>query len=425
MAAKRALVVDDSRSARAFLARILERHNLDVDGAESAEAALEYLKKTRPDVIFMDHLMPGMDGFQAVQLIKKDPRTAMIPILMYTSQEGELYLSQARALGALGVLPKQTRPVDVEKALLQLHLLESEPDSDLVSATPLSATSSSAGVPADIRELVSLMLRDEGGEMRRFVQESLDTHRGLVEEQVRDLLERGVAAPGAPSRRRQVVNGVLISLTVVGATVALALAYVWYQAADQQRALGTRMQELESQLSSATRQLEQAQADAHPSVVAGVPEVGPVFSYPVSFGEVALSGARVELIRAQLEKTLAANFRGKIEIRLIPGRFCVSSGVGEALALAEAESLRSKCSELSDQQLAAMTGERESVAFANMLSAIRARAGTAVQFQTASGNVNEVLVAYPPLDEKLTAGAWNDVAAKNYRVELRLIAETP
>jgi hypothetical protein len=99
--------------------------------------------------------------------------------------------------------------------------------------------------------------------------------------------------------------------------------------------------------------------------------------------------------------------------------------VGEALALAEEESLRSKCSELSDQQLAAMTGERESVAFANMLSAIRARAGTAVQFQTASGNVNEVLVAYPPLDEKLTAGAWNDVAAKNYRVELRLIAETP
>ena len=64
----------------------------------------------RPDVIFMDHMMPGMDGFQAVQAIKNNPRTATIPIMMYTSQEGELYVGQARALGAVGVLPKQVKP---------------------------------------------------------------------------------------------------------------------------------------------------------------------------------------------------------------------------------------------------------------------------------------------------------------------------
>jgi len=59
---------------------------------------------------FMDHLMPGMDGLQAVKAIKGNPQTAMIPIMMYTSQEGELYVGQARALGAMGVLPKQVRP---------------------------------------------------------------------------------------------------------------------------------------------------------------------------------------------------------------------------------------------------------------------------------------------------------------------------
>ena len=96
MTARRALVVDDSRSARAFLTRVLERYDLKVDGAESAEQAIEYLTHQRPDVIFMDHLMPGMDGFQAVQAIKNNPRTATIPIMMYTSQEGELYLGQAR-----------------------------------------------------------------------------------------------------------------------------------------------------------------------------------------------------------------------------------------------------------------------------------------------------------------------------------------
>ena len=123
MAARRALVVDDSRSARAFLTRVLERHALAVNGVESAEEAIEYLTRQRPDVIFMDHLMPGMDGFQAVQAIKNNPHTATIPIMMYTSQEGELYLSQARALGAIGVLPKQIKHVDVTKALDQLRLL--------------------------------------------------------------------------------------------------------------------------------------------------------------------------------------------------------------------------------------------------------------------------------------------------------------
>src|SRR5689334_10888839 len=123
MGAKRALIVDDSKSARVFLSRILEKYEIDVDSAENAESAIEYLGSHRPDVIFMDHMMPGMDGFQAVQAIKNNPRTAMIPIMMYTSQEGELYLGQARALGAIGVMPKQIRQADVSKVLYELHLL--------------------------------------------------------------------------------------------------------------------------------------------------------------------------------------------------------------------------------------------------------------------------------------------------------------
>ena len=66
--------------------------------------------------------MSGMDGLQAVQAIKNNPRTATIPIMMYTSQEGELYVGQARALGAIGVLPKQIKQADVTKVLYQLNL---------------------------------------------------------------------------------------------------------------------------------------------------------------------------------------------------------------------------------------------------------------------------------------------------------------
>ncbi len=62
---KTALNVDDSKSARVVLKRMLEAYELDVDTTESAESTLDYLKAHRPDVIFMDHLMPGTDGFEA------------------------------------------------------------------------------------------------------------------------------------------------------------------------------------------------------------------------------------------------------------------------------------------------------------------------------------------------------------------------
>src|SRR5690348_413686 len=139
MAQKRALIVDDSRSARVFLARILEKHDIEVDSVESAEAAIGYLASRRPDVIFMDHMMPGMDGFQAVQAIKNDPRTATIPIMMYTSQEGEVYLGQARALGAVGVLPKQIKHADVSKVLYQLHLIADRRSEEQTTFKPLEA----------------------------------------------------------------------------------------------------------------------------------------------------------------------------------------------------------------------------------------------------------------------------------------------
>ena len=92
--------------------------------------------------------MSGMDGLQAVQAIKSNPRTATIPIMMYTSQEGELYVGQARALGAIGVLPKQIKPADVTKVLYQLNLAVDRRSSDQTSFRPvvetLSATADDA-----------------------------------------------------------------------------------------------------------------------------------------------------------------------------------------------------------------------------------------------------------------------------------------
>ena len=89
--------------------------------------------------------MPGMDGFQAVQSIKNNPRTSAIPILMYTSQEGDLYLGQARALGAEGVLPKQIKHSDVTKMLYQLRLVNDRRGGEQTTFTRLAP----AGAPAN------------------------------------------------------------------------------------------------------------------------------------------------------------------------------------------------------------------------------------------------------------------------------------
>jgi len=196
MARKRALVVDDSKSARVILSRMLEKYDIEVDMAESAEQAIEYLKGNRPDAIFMDHLMPGMDGLQAVQAIKGNPQTAMIPIMMYTSQEGELYVGQARALGAMGVLPKQVRPVDVSKVLYELHLLPDRRDMteaalapvELEGGTPVVRPPPAAGAAVDWGRRVESAVRDQAADVRRFMVASLDSFASRIVSDVRDSL---------------------------------------------------------------------------------------------------------------------------------------------------------------------------------------------------------------------------------------------
>lgn len=106
MTIKNALIVDDSKSARIMLQRLLEKMNVVSLTVESAEEALSYLENESPDVIFMDHMMPGMDGLEATSTIKNNPKTQNIPTIMYTSKEGDSYISLAKSHGAMGVLPK-------------------------------------------------------------------------------------------------------------------------------------------------------------------------------------------------------------------------------------------------------------------------------------------------------------------------------
>ena len=443
MSAKRALIVDDSRSARAFLSRILERYQLQVDNAASAEEALDYLTRACPDVIFMDHLMPGMDGFQALTAIKNDPRTATIPVMMYTSQEGELYLSQARALGAIGVLPKQIKPVDVSRALEQLHLLEPAPmlpagdaaDPGVLTAevpalaarayaaasyaAPTisavappggAAAAGSSGLSAEARSLIESMLQDHAREMRRVMSHSLEKHSARVVAEVRAAFAAQSAAPARSRGGRAVLwfSGAAGLLALLAG--ALWLAAWWsgeHAAAGAGAARGA--QAPTRVLPPLVRSPIQKPAAAPPAEV---------FVDPVPFGESPLAGARTDHVQAALDKLLTGGFRGTVEIRSFPGRFCLQ-GNGEAQTMASAESSYTHCDQIGNPLDPASPAARESVAFANMLAALRARGGGALEVQVSAGAADEVSVAYPAPSEQLTAGDWNRAAAANNRIEVR------
>jgi CheY-like chemotaxis protein len=104
---KQAFLVDDSKSARIVLSRMLKKSGFDgVEMAESGEEALEKLKESTPDAIFVDFLMDGMDGLETITQIKKDPRFNHTPVVMCTANEGDEYVQAAVEHGALGILAK-------------------------------------------------------------------------------------------------------------------------------------------------------------------------------------------------------------------------------------------------------------------------------------------------------------------------------
>jgi len=120
MARGSALIVDDSSTARIILARLLERADIATQGVASAEDALKRLQTEQFDLIFLDHLLPGMDGFRALETLKTQPETRHIPVFMYTSQNAEKYLQDAKARGAAGVISKQ---IDRNKLLQIIEVI--------------------------------------------------------------------------------------------------------------------------------------------------------------------------------------------------------------------------------------------------------------------------------------------------------------
>ncbi|MEX1177165.1 MAG: response regulator [Nitriliruptor sp.] len=111
---KRVLVVDDDDTIRQLLGINLLAEGIDVDSVADAEAARDAAWADPPDLILLDVMMPGMDGLDLLRLLRGDPRTAHIPVILLTACSTDAEVWAGWAAGADYYL---TKPFDVHELL--------------------------------------------------------------------------------------------------------------------------------------------------------------------------------------------------------------------------------------------------------------------------------------------------------------------
>jgi CheY-like chemotaxis protein len=378
-----ALIVDDSVTARLVLRRMLEQQDYQVDMVESGEEALVFLVHHRPGIIFMDHMMPGMDGFQAVKAIKSNPEVAAIPIVMYTSQAGGVYVGQAHALGAADILSKP--PVRAELNAIFERLAANE---ELQPATLQAVNNADDKAPqeqADYQVLESLS--------NDALEETVET--GVEEDQFKEAGSHGsVDTPRSFRFGKLPLNNAWIVGLLLLVILAAGIAY---------QVLDSRYQRLlhrqQSMLATVQWALNQS------------------LEYP--YGEKAFEGDRLLVLQELVSQLSLLQFRGRIVLEQHNGEFCkMITSEGEWM-LPPAGFPIIACDAIGDDEI--ISGE--SVAFHNFLQNSPLLAEGGIRVQLVNRGVDAPYYQYPAEDKVRMVGDWNRIAQRNNRVQLRIIPD--
>ena len=121
MAIQNILVVDDSKTELYHLSDILGKRGYRVRTAENGEEALRRLGEEKPDLILMDVVMPGQNGFQLTRAITRDPRFASVPVILCTSKNQETDKVWGMRQGARDYIVK---PVNTEELVAKIKAFD-------------------------------------------------------------------------------------------------------------------------------------------------------------------------------------------------------------------------------------------------------------------------------------------------------------
>lgn len=120
MSIRNVLVVDDSKTELMFLGEMLRKAGYAVVTAENGEEMHSRLEQAKPDLILMDVVMPGQNGFQLTRKISRDPRYSDIPIIMCTSKDQETDRVWGMRQGARDYI---TKPVEQAELISKIKAL--------------------------------------------------------------------------------------------------------------------------------------------------------------------------------------------------------------------------------------------------------------------------------------------------------------
>ena len=460
MTVKRALIVDDSKSARFALKRMLKELSLEVDTVESAADAIEYLQEHLPDVIFMDHMMPGMDGFEAVKRIKNNPQTAVIPIMMYTSKGGDVYLSQARALGAVGIIRKTIAPVELRSSLLELGLIEDIPHPSTLNTDVLaegvseqnsaegSSSQQASGLDTYVKDLRKLM-DDQTIELHRSMWLGIESVSNEIFNRLNsDLDEKIEKIQTAPQESTHLIPlqprqtslplyalGILLGLSVIfnillltdnkqSESKTLADNVVVDQSPPVSSQQPTGMNENSGIYAPEKDNIEEdsfSKQQARKEFITWAHNR--VIEYP--YDELALNDNRLSNIEELVSKAIDAQYRGRIVLQTHVGLFCLNIDqmgnyklAGGAFSITGCEFIGSYV-QPSDEP-----SSHQSLSFVNYLSDTRLLNRQGINIEVTSLTRRVELSKYPLRSPQTLVEDWNKVAQANNRITVMLKPES-
>ncbi len=425
-----ALIVDDSRTALLTLSRLLRDQGVAADMVESGPEALKYLRSNNPGVIFLDHMMPGMDGFETLAALKSNARTATIPVVMYTSREGDAYMGQALLQGAFGILQKPVNPAELGQILKRVDQLRAPPPAPPESARVLR-NQQAALAPLPAPRATATGVIHVPPEFRTRPGAPADPNAARPRSDNSNFATEGSKPPatldwGSLARRTALV-------------LALLLPSVWlferYQqvqrlhAQMQQENLELRAEQRATRDNSEARENSQQRASLDTQQRRGLQEtrglldtVSWALNQHAQYGpnDEPLGDARLAQLRELIARLAAAGFHGTLRLETHIGEFCLVRDEQGSLRLPGDSLSISRCEVVSYPPAQALQlAQRQSPAFARYLA--ERRPGNPIQIAVVAHGASRPLVAYPEISGLQTAGDWNQIARLNQRVEIVLL----
>jgi len=121
------MVIDDSKTIRRSAEALLQKAGCEVLTADNGFEALPIISGQHPDIIFIDIMMPRLDGYQTCALVKNNPKYRDIPVVMLSSKDGLFDRAKGRVVGAEQYLTKPFTRDDLLDAI-RTHLLDKNKD---------------------------------------------------------------------------------------------------------------------------------------------------------------------------------------------------------------------------------------------------------------------------------------------------------